>query len=372
MLAKDLPKEEKEYYGKMLKAIGALSRLFSESDIPYLEYRLAENLFCKSFNAENVSRSDASVDAVFKKIGIGIKTFQGNSPQKIAEFNKDLKLYNDLENKDKILKISELRNERLKATERIYSLKSMIYHCIKRKQGKIIIHEYPMELINISKIKNVERKRANTISFEDDKNSYYFNLSKSVLMRKFGDENPVFEIDIKIMDNPFKIIEEMVFEIAEEFKKAKTHPFVILPLYSTRNAEEVPERSGLNQWNAEGRPRDKNEVYIPIPSWIHSKFSGFFPKRDTPFKLRLPNGDIMDAKVCQDNSKALMSKRNKDLGKWILREVLQLKEGELLTYDKLQTIGIDSVIVEKISDSHFEIDFRELGSFEEFKEENKD
>ena len=60
------------------------------------------------------------------------------------------------------------------------------------------------------------------------------------------------------------------------------------------------------------------------------------------------------------------------MGKWILRDVLQLKEGELLTYNVLQTIGVDSVIVEKIDESNFEIDFKELGSFEEFKENNKE
>lgn len=61
-----------------------------------------------------------------------------------------------------------------------------------------------------------------------------------------------------------------------------------------------------------------------------------------------------------------MSQSNKELGKWVLRDVLKLKEGELLTYDKLQTIGIDSVRIDKISDSEFEINFAKIGSYENF------
>ena len=62
----------------------------------------------------------------------------------------------------------------------------------------------------------------------------------------------------------------------------------------------------------------------------------FFPARDISFTLNLPNGHFKTAKVCQDNNKVLMTKPNDDLGKWILRDVLNLKENELVTYDKLE------------------------------------
>ncbi len=137
-----------------------------------------------------------------------------------------------------------------------------------------------------------------------------------------------------------------------------------MPLYGGNNI--VYEKSGLNQWNAGGRDRHPNEVYIPIPAEIRKNFPGFFPDRETPFGLKLPNGKTMQSKICQDSGKALMSYSNRELGQWILRDVLSLKEGELLTYEKLQNLGIDSVRIDKIANDIFEINFASIGSYEQF------
>ena len=85
----------------------------------------------------------------------------------------------------------------------------------------------------------------------------------------------------------------------------------------------------------------------------------------------LPNGNELSAKLCQAGSKALMSNPNLELGKWLLREVINLKEKELLTFEKLQVIGIDSVEVYKVSDKVYKIDFRPTGTYDEFVEQNK-
>ena len=63
--------------------------------------------------------------------------------------------------------------------------------------------------------------------------------------------------------------------------------------------------------------------------------------------MRLPDGNIISMKVCQQSGKALMSDPNKVLGKWLLRDVLGLKPRELLSYERLLQIGIDSVIIKK-------------------------
>ena len=109
-------------YKELLTIIGSLSRLSSDSNIPYLYYRMAENIFCKAFNANNLARSDISIDAAKGNYGIGLKTFlykNGCCVEKIAEFNKQRKLFSNNENKDTrnlIETIADLRNERIKTT----------------------------------------------------------------------------------------------------------------------------------------------------------------------------------------------------------------------------------------------------------------
>ncbi|MEW6556431.1 MAG: hypothetical protein AB1349_03650 [Elusimicrobiota bacterium] len=147
--------------------------------------------------------------------------------------------------------------------------------------------------------------------------------------------------------------------------------FVILPLYSLRESKKnnkvVAEKSGLNQWNAGDRERDIGEVYIPIPIQIHKNFPDFLPPREKPFNLHIPTGEILNAKICQENSKALMTNPNNALSDWLLRKVLELKEGELLTYEKLKTLGIDSVRITKMDENNFKIDFARADSYDNFQ-----
>jgi len=55
----------------------------------------------------------------------------------------------------------------------------------------------------------------------------------------------------------------------------------------------------------------------------------------------------------------------------MLRNVLDLKEGELLSYETLEVLGIDSVIIIKNSDQEFAINFCATSSFDEFQSEYK-
>lgn len=366
-------REKKEEYIKLLKVLGAFSKLFTNNENVFLPYRVAENLFCRVFNATNISRSDLSVDAIKNRIGIGVKTFlenNGRTFQKIAEFDKSLNLYSKyLNNNLKLIeKISSLRNKRIQATISICNLNKTIYHCITRGKDFIYIYEHSMNFIEISSISNIDRKN-NVIYFKDGKEDYNFNLSKSTLSKRFITRNPLL-VNIKTFDEPFSALErfyednlELLISPLEDFLES-----VILPLYSYKNSnvKYVPERSGLNQWNAGGRPRDTKEAYIRIPLLIHSKFPGFFPSRYKPFNLYLPNGIILSAKVCQDNAKALMSNPNKALGDWLINDVLKIQEGELVTYELLEEIGIDSVEITKRDEENFSIDFKEIGAYEDF------
>ena len=112
-------------------------------------------------------------------------------------------------------------------------------------------------------------------------------------------------------------------------------------------------------------PRNPNELYIPYPA-EDRKRKAFFPPKDKPFKLLLPDGKELSAKVCQDDGKAIMSNPNQELGKWLLRDVFELEEGQVVTYDMLKIFGIDSVLFTKESDDVYSVDFCDLGTYESF------
>lgn len=375
-------KEQTEDYVKMLKAVGSLSRLFTDSDVPFLYYRAAENIFCKAFEADNKSRSDVSVDAVKGDRGIGLKTYRYKNSQleKVAEFNKNNSLYSSLSAKDLVHYVAESRNERIETTSQLYELGSSLYHCVARKKDTFILYETNMDLVDINSIRDISTSsNGNSISFTDRKNNYTFNRTKSTLFKKFVPPAEVFQFNVDIMEDPYSAIVNLMDKYDVTFEKVVTGSAeqdqqtncVILPLYSLnpRSGEDrVAKRSGLNQWNAEGRPRNPNEVYIQIPAWIHHSFPEFFPERDIVFNLRLPDNHYISAKVCQDGRKALMSNPNSDLGEWLLRKILQLREGELLTYELLEKIGIDSVAIYKEGTDNFSIEFKKLGSYEDFIE----
>jgi hypothetical protein len=76
----------------------------------------------------------------------------------------------------------------------------------------------------------------------------------------------------------------------------------------------VFERSGLNQWNANGRKRDIGEIYIPIPMNYIKNILLFFLKGMKILVYNYRQEKLFSAKVCQENSKALMTNPNKAIG----------------------------------------------------------
>ena len=119
-------KEKQDLYIELLEVTGSLSNLFAESNSPFIYYRAMENIFCKVFDADDYSRSDISVDAGKDGVGIGLKTFlqnNGNTFQKIAEFNKESYVFEGLDNIALVKSVSEMRNERINSTKRICDLK---------------------------------------------------------------------------------------------------------------------------------------------------------------------------------------------------------------------------------------------------------
>lgn len=342
-------------YKEDLKLIASLSNLYSDSDVPLIYYRATENIYCECFGATNVSRTDCTADAIFGKVGIGIKTFLSSTKnQKIAEFNKQRPLYSSLSGYQLAKKISELRNERIAFAKRVYCLDQLIYHCIVRSKNQIDIYEEPLLPIDIDTIEVISETNKKIV-FKDRFETYEFYFAKSTLFKLFKLDVKMLSVNVKILNNPMEQLRLLSQLIDNDNSKRETHYLktsneesLIIPLYSIKKGKKfVGEKSGLNQWNAGGRKRNENEVYIPYPASIRKECQTFFPNREEKWEMKLPDGSVISMKICQQGGKAIMSDPNKDLGKWLLRDVLGLKPKELLTYDKLLKIGIDSVIIKK-------------------------
>lgn len=346
-------------YFDMLCLMSQLSKLFSESDVPYLDYRLTENLFCKYFKATNDARSCTAYDARLSHLGIGIKTFilkginENYSIEKIAEFNKLKKTLNNLSGNDLAFQIAKYRNERMQFANNQYDVNETQYHIVGRIEGKLRLFNTSYDEIDLDKI-HLDKDDETSCCFHDEKNEYTFNKSKSVLLKKFILPETYKDISVDILKDPLDLLEEFFSKNQQGLTTAKNYKkgydYVILPLYSYSKSKGffVPEKSGLNQFNAGGRKRNELEVYIPVPKKIQDFFPSFFPSRDIPFSLILPNGKVLSAKICQDGGKALMSNPNKALGEWILRKVLNKKPLELVTMDDLDRLGFDSVCIENM------------------------
>lgn len=361
-------------YIELLSLISQLSRLFSESQVPFLHYRAIENIFCRSFNATNLSRSDTAFDAKYNSIGIGLKTFisKGNKLEKVAEFNSLSNYFTNFKEKQLAIELAKKRNERIDLANRIYNIENSIYHIVARDFNELQLFETDYSYIDINKLKII-KNNSTSLLFSDDLHEYSYNYSKSTLFRRFITPLNAFKVPVEIIDDPFETLIKLfsdtsLFTKTEQLLVAGKH-FVILPLYGIKEgAKFVYPRSSLNQWNARGRERNLGEVYLQIPSAVRTKFSDFFPPRDKYFNLKVPTGEVLQAKVCQDNSKALMTNPNKALADWLLRKVLHLKEGERATIEKLDALGFDSVIIEKKSESEYTIDILKTDSYENFAE----
>lgn len=354
-------------YMEALQAVAALSSLFSESHIPLLNYRTVELQYTEVFSASNLARSDVAIDAKIGIHGVGLKTFicsdDKSSYQKIAEFNHSRETYLNLSDLQTVLQISSLRNKRLEFAKNTYDVEELVYHCVIRSTDTLSIFEEVMHYINIENV-NVIKKSGNQIYFSDDQENYKFDLSKSTLYKYFTPKNIFISGKVIILNNPINIIKSIV---PTSNIQINNKDILVLPLYShKRNGEKfVPERSGLNQWNANGRSRHSNEVYLPYPANLRVLKEGFFPNRTTRFNVVLPDGKIISMKVCQADGKAIMSNPNKDLGEWLLRKVLHLCEGTIVTYELLIELGIDSVEFEK-KENYYILNFKELDTYEKF------
>lgn len=273
-----------------------------------------------------------------------------------------------------ILRVAELRNERIDFTKRTQNISEMIYHCTIRTPGKIKIIECPLDSVVIENIHNINRKK-NVITFTDGINRYSFNTSKSTLYKDFAGIEAKSILPVEIIEDPFLLLEQKILgadSLSAIVHDEQDEHKVYLPLYSKNNKDGkfVAERSGLNARFAGGRPRDPYEVYIPISQKFNEKYRDFFPPSDQPFNLLLPDGRTLSAKICQENDKALMTNPNKALGHWLIDDVLKISPTVPITYEMLEKYGIDAVEITKNDEEDYSINFAKIGSYEQFMGED--
>ncbi len=373
------PKDNQDFYKSMLNIIGSLSNVFSKSDKPYLYYRCHENIFCKYFDAENLSREDCSVDAKKGTVGIGLKTWISSNNQKIAEFNKLKSSYEKLEPLAMVKKISEFRNDRIRSTKKMHGINEMVYHVVKRIPKAMEIYECELETINVDKIRLLkEQTTKNNIYFTDGKNKYHFAVSKSTLYMTFDKLIKLDSLEVGILKDPYAYLEavsedESLFGSFISTKDKNERLCLRLYTINRKTKEKKIElKSGLNMWNGfrknsktgVKKQRNPNEIYIPYPSFDRKRSIDFFPPKNKSFNLILPDGQNISAKVCQENGKAIMSNPNSVLGKWLLRDVFNIPEGKIITYELLEKCGYDSVIFTKLSKDNYKISFTSIGTYE--------
>lgn len=407
-------------YIQLLQAVASMSRLYSDNSIAYVDSRFVERLFIRSTGAKDLSRMDKSFDAlVHPDVGVGVKTFlltSGSAKrEKVAEFPKYAREgeFLNLSPSQLATKVSEFRNKRVlsDAHELAITIPNSIYHCLVRTPKGAVLHEEPYELIDLGSLEPTDKtgktlekwpSKSPGLYFTDGKSNYSYSISKNVLFKEFRISSKPHFVELPILDDVFEniltwfdVAKSQTKEIAVSSDDGKELlaidedqllkpglDYVVLPLYSTRGeSKNVPEKSGINQWNAGGRRRKFGETYIPIPTEIHQICPGFFPARDVKFDVQLPNGATgVPSKVCQDGSKALMSDPNTTLGHWIMKVLRpSLSDADFqrfttpkdkpITYTDLVVVEKDSIKVKKLHGGKkitYSLEFAPLDSYEAF------
>lgn len=131
-----------------------------------------------------------------------------------------------------------------------------------------------------------------------------------------------------------------------------------LPFIDDRTGE-TPTRSGINWGQRSGRDRD--QAYLRILRGMVP--TGFFPPRGQEFTILWDDGFEFIGVVAQDNDKAVHSHPNNSvLGEYI-RKRLGLPSGEYVTAEHFRAYGRDEVMVYKVDEGTYFMDFAIRSSF---------
>ena len=124
----------------------------------------------------------------------------------------------------------------------------------------------------------------------------------------------------------------------------------------SKKTGETHNRDGLNWGQRPGRNPD--QAVIPIRG--EARREGFLPDRGFTFSLLTDDGYSMDCTVQQDGRKAVSTtKNNSEIGQYF-RKRLGIEKGEFVTRQHLENYGRSDVIIKKIDDETFMLDFSKI------------
>ena len=314
---KDLPKEQKEEYKKMICVFCSLSSLFSQKSIntekvtePYINSKYQETIFSKVFNAtiEDIGNTSYDASLTIEKDGqktnylVGIKSFQfKNGAQKIAQFKhqnidwadkiskiekakKNIKEINKLNHsiyKELAKRISELRNQRLRSSQA--NLKGFnysnetdikaVYHvlmpAVKDSQAVVYVGETDYSLIDINNIKITgcyTNRNPYNFGFTDGKHQYKFTVADSQLYMIFDNANIIQEAwNIDYVEDAYAVFAKLAninkqvpdYELSS-FKTQKTEVTEYY-IWSLMEDHALNRYSGFNAFNSVGSRLTKEQ-----------------------------------------------------------------------------------------------------------------
>lgn len=421
--------EQREEYKNYLKMYGALSAMFnqksSETGAPYLDSKFQETIYARSFDSENVdvgnTPHDIESEINGKRYGIGIKTWLNSKPsyQKVMQLKRYKDEIDPLANRNHLeelaLKLAEIKNSRLETDYKRLGLveQNNVYHYVTRDKGKVVLTETSYPKVDIKTLKPGEFTKS-SFYFSDGLKDYKYTFGDSQIWMKFNDNKKDYDIldtiDIDIMEDPFLFLKNAFFESdsTNEYtinngilvpKQSVKRDYLYLPLYSYRS-KKVEAKSGLNAWNADPKNKNSNvlrpkgEAYIPIPKIVWKKHKYWFDKsvdmsdykaykqntgkNSYTFNLHLPDGQVIEAGIMQDNFKSLQTSPQNILGSWILdvigfknpqRTEARTPAKEVVTLEMLRQKGFDSIKLwheDPNNPKDVWIDFAGVNSFEKF------
>ena len=175
----------------------------------YVSSKDWENFVYESFGCSlNISGKDVAIDLVKNDIGIGAKTIMEKENckseyEKISEHNRDRDKYKELlygeQYKEVACSVSLLRNERLDFSIKEYDLNPdlLYYIMLVRRPTRFQIIVSKMNYIDIENI-NVFRSSPSGILFTDGKEHYCFEISKSVINKRFDLTDSFIEVPLNM------------------------------------------------------------------------------------------------------------------------------------------------------------------------------